>query len=925
MFTSRCLLFLKNLSSSLLFLHIAVCLEVRGLVGLTMNFDDLFADDLKSLEAVMAQMPKPLAKQPNPSVTTPVPTLETSAAAASASFVGEENRVGRRAGRRQQGSEVASQSTAGAKAVTKESLPWELDDDLPQTSATKREEDSLSFLAPTAGRWQASPMSTTGAATRAEGGASLLSGVGNNDTLYIDDDDPLAFLEGPVPSRRKPTTSTSSEARKAPKWGEEEGVVEVNKEEARRRAEQRDLLASLDAVEIELREVQSKINLLQIKSDTELIELETAIIQKEMQLESGEVSLVAERQTLEEQNRKRIESLEENTIRLLRQQSDEITVATSEVYQGQLKSFATSIENTQERIKRMQQQRELLLQNHRFDEEGILVALTDEEDRMSASSYANDSESEAGGGTNIEVKISAALRLFQQWNKERLASIAGSVVDYLHKETNEVAREVRHNHTLSYLQDATARKELLNTFFREMASTYLDFFNNRAQQRSKRTTEVRDGLRQATEKLRELAKQRMESRMNDISTKANEAARRFQKLTLEAIECADRKAAAVRASDDSVARSQYVEQQSRCGMELGCLEKLHSAELDTLRDQLGRLRDSESKTSRKKEEIKNICTSRADFVVASVRKLESSIREQLEGQKLWNKTLRSQAEGVMSLLMDDMLDLRMGIQEKEAVVLSLLDDTQRRQNELSGTRLRCGELREQISEKLQEAVQCARQHHVLQESRVASVELTRTAWEHEQRELLQWGFEELSVQELIGDFAATGIGSDHAGVGQTQLPVASTNVCVLRNIANKGHTLATRLAALRSQRDNVYNAVEKERVRVTTARRGVDGRWVKLFEELLSLMSEQEKTMSQQLDAVLCIAKLEGAKSILRHDFELLQRRRGEVQELMKHLKRELGTVVERRSEFALLQKDLEQKQAILLQGSRLTAQAFDP
>ncbi|PWU94351.1 hypothetical protein C3747_280g19 [Trypanosoma cruzi] len=58
--------------------------------------------------------------------------------------------------------------------------------------------------------------------------------------------------------------------------------------------------------------------------------------------------------------------------------------------------------------------------------------------------------------------------------------------------------------------------------------------------------------------------------------------------------------------------------------------------------------------------------------------------------------------GGQLFLTDEEIFSRMAVQEKEAVVLSLFEEVQKRQNELSATRQRCGELREGIAFKMQE-------------------------------------------------------------------------------------------------------------------------------------------------------------------------------------------------------------------------------
>nr|CCC95035.1 conserved hypothetical protein [Trypanosoma congolense IL3000] len=873
-----------------------------------MNVDDLFADDLKSLDTFMAQVSKPPGKSISVPATSSLGIPDEPAPIGGLSFDDSE-RVGRRAGRRQQGLGSRTETAEPVKTPAVDVLPWELDDDAPPPPAAKAEPAPAPSLAVATGRRSGAPRATATATTPApqakassglpwdddddyNSGNTAVGGRNNNS------DDPFSLLEGPASSTNKPLADVGAEPVSATPW-------DKGSEEAKRRTEQRDLLSSLDAVDIELQETNTAIDLLQIKSDAELTELETSLIKKQMELESAEATAASEQLLFEEQHRRSIESLQESTKRLLKQQAEEVSASTNELYEGQLRSFVANVEGVRGRIERLQQQRELLLQNHRFDEKGILVALIDEEENSPASNIASDG---ANGGVGLEAKMSAALRIFQQWSNKQLCAIAQDVVEHLHKETSDVVYEIRKNRELAFLQNAADRKEMFNEFLREMISDYRDFFETRAQQKVKNAAVLREGLREASQKLRELSERRLQSRMHEATAKAAESSRRFQSLTLEAVDCAQRKNAALRESDGSVARSQYVEQQQRCEMELSVLEKLHKSERCTLKEQLDRLRKAGLEDTNQQKQIKSLCTAKAELVVAAIRELENSVKEQLGKQSRRTVSLCPEPEGVMRLVDDEMADVCMAVQEKEAVIASLIGDAQKRQNELCRTRLRCDELREQITEKIQDAVHYARQHRASHESYLSSVDLLRTAWEREQRELLHWGYEVLPLQNVIGDCDVTDACGSLSEVGRTQFPMASTNMCALRYIADRSRAFVLQRKKLVAQRRQIYNTIEQESARLAAARRGNDKNWVQLLEELLVLMGEQEKAASQHMSMASSIAKLEGAKLILDHDIELFKKRRADVQETLSSLKQEVQLTSQQRNSLALLQKDLQRR-----------------
>ncbi|KEG07482.1 hypothetical protein DQ04_09671010 [Trypanosoma grayi] len=890
-----------------------------------MNVDDPFADDLKSLDAVMAQLSSEQSRQSRPSPGgVPLVPAATGTTAGSP-LTRMEGRRGRRDVPLPQESERRSQlpTTAAAAAAVRpsavptsvkdEPLPWEIDDD-PPTAVRRRASAASRDAAPDPVAMGRGRHATAAAAAAAAAEKRNI----NNNVVDDEDDDPLAFLEGPVPTTRAagPTAASAQQV-----------TAQVENEESRRRAERRDLLSSMDAVDMELQQLQNSLDTLQIKADAELTELEAKVIEKQTELESRENGIDAEQKAYDTYHGRRLREVHDRTADLLQQQEKEMMVTEIERHELQLRILTAAVGEARVRIEQLQQQRNLLLQNHRFDDKGVLIALAEEEAAAAAAASAdtNDDDDGDGGGRNnssraIEAKVEAALRILRRHHDERLESLTSGVVQFLHKETAAVACEVRERHQVTYLQDAVTRKEELGAFLQEFLLRYREFFQQRAESRARKTATVREGLRQATAQLRQHATERMQARVHEAAASADAAARRFQQVAAEAVTCARRTEAAVRESDDAAARGQRADLQHRSQVEQAVLEKLQRAELETLQHQLDRLRRSgeaegSSSTAALRQEVQQLCATKTNSVTATVRELERAVQELLRQQLANNKALCAEGEGHL-FLTDEELATRMEVQEKEAIVTALLDEVQRRQVELVSTRQRCGELREQVAECLQQQVQTVREQRLAQESHLASVELARSAWEREQRELLQWGHEVLVTGEMNTAVIAS------AGSGKSHIPAAAAAADAVQLLVERNHALMESRDTLRTQRHQLLHAMGNEHAGVAAERAKAEKCWLQLLERLLKLMEEQESMAARQVAVTTEIAKVEAARELLRHETELFCRRRDELQEEAAHLKKELQVTLERKNECATLQKRIATEQiALALEQQQLAVQ----
>ncbi|EKF38551.1 hypothetical protein MOQ_001241 [Trypanosoma cruzi marinkellei] len=884
-----------------------------------MNFEDPFADDLQSLDTVMAQFAAGQSRQSRP----PPPgsgTSNVSTAIAGKSATGLEGRMGRRdAGSiknpGQQVKPVAAFATvtrtpASTFVGKDEPVPWEMYE---KTSTTARTNASATTS------WGTSLVAHVGERDRHDA-AAVGRGDGND---VSDKEDPLAFLER-APSLAAPVVEQSHAIKPVGAAAALSPQKHIEDEEARGRAERRDLLSSLDAVGMELDQIHSTLDRLQIQADTELTELETKIIEKQTELTIGEDRIASERRQYDSYHQQRLKDITDRTTELLQRQVEEVTSMEKERYEAQVRALTAETVDAKNRIDQLFQQRELLLQQHRYDEKGIFLALADEEE-------ANEKKKAADGGvgmdaeggpisitSSVETKMNAALRLLWRHHNERMESLATGVVRFLHQETMEVAREVRERHELAYLQDAVTRKEDLGEFMQDFLRRYREFFQHRAELRSRNMAALRRGLQEATEQLRLRARQRLEKRTQEVAAQMDEAARRFEKLALESAACVRRKAAAVRESDESVAKSQRADLESRCQMERAVAEQLQQSEVETLQQQLERMRrlgnDSTNEDDNgvlRKKVAGDMCTARAESIAGKVRELENSVQQLLRQQLLRNQAHGDKGEG-QSFLTDEELFSRMAVQEKEAVVLSLFEEVQKRQNELSATRQRCGELRESIAFKMQEEVQTVRQQRLAQESHLASVELLRMAWEREQRELLQWGSDMMVTH---GDSAST-----IASTARTQLPAATTTMDLMSLIAGRNHAIMEERLKLRTRRRQLLHTMEKERENVVAKQRETEGLWAQFCEQLVGLMAEEHAVSAQRFAAATEIAKMAAMRELISHDKELFCRRREEMQEEVERLKRELQATLTQQAEYDALQQKIALEQTALAQQQRQLA-----
>ncbi|RNF07784.1 hypothetical protein TraAM80_03158 [Trypanosoma rangeli] len=891
-----------------------------------MNVDDPFADDLESFDTVMAELSAEQSRRSRPP---PLPSgaSKLSATTTNASGAFLEGRTGRRGvvSPKVLGRQVppvsafaaVTKTPAFTAAVNDEPMPWEVDETPPPAALTSATAPNLRGMP-----------SVTFAG---ESGRRTAVVVARDDRA---EEDPLAFLEmtpssatEAVGQRQEANTVAAAETASPPQGHAED-------EEMNWKAERRDLLSSLDAVAMELDQTNSMLDTLQTRADIELTELETKLIEKQTELTSSEDRIVCERREYGSYHQRRLKDISDRTTELLRSQQEEVTSMEKERYESQLRALTTETDDVKTRIAQLSQQRELLLQQHRYDERGIFIALADEEainedtnatdgaadasvDTSAEDSHTRSTRSDSG----IEAKMSAALRLIWRHHNKRLESLSSGVVQVLHQETRDVAAEVRKRHEVAYLQDAIRRKEDLGNFMQEFLQRCREFFNRRAEMRSCSMAALRQDLRQATEQLRLRARQRLESRMREVEAKMEEAARRFDQLALESVECAQRKAAAVRESDESVARSQRADLDNRCQVERAVTKRLQEAEEETLQKQLERMRrggidkDNEGRSGEvwnsdgvglQKRVAQDMCTARAESIASKVRELESSVQQLLHQQLLWNQAHCVEGEG-HSFLTDEELFSRMAVHEKEATVVSLLDEMQKRQRELSATRQRCGELRESIAANMQEDVQTVRQQRLTQESYHANIDLLRMAWEREQRELLQWGHELMLTH---GD-SATQPGSTAA---RTHLPTASMTTEMMERLAERNRAVMEERSKLRTRRSLLFQAMEKEHVDFVARQRETESCWAQMCEQLLGLAAEEEAVSARQEAVGVEIAKMAAMRELMNHDKELFHGRREEIQEEVELLKRELKATLAQKAEHNALQQQIAAEQTALAQ-----------
>ncbi|ORC86159.1 uncharacterized protein TM35_000301990 [Trypanosoma theileri] len=915
-----------------------------------MNVDNPFADDLSSLDALMAEFAagkgsRSIGASPAvPTLSTATVTIPTTTnitntttntipTIAGAPFAGMEGRRGRRnvlpmkdsAQQQQQQQPFATRGTAMPKTTTvveDEPMPWEIDD---EPSPNTREQ---------------TPATARSALPKPNPNMRVQQETVAVDDNNNSDDDPLGFLEGPVSSRRTAATGergngdviTTADANTV----SSSSLQNVKSEEEKRRAEYRDLLSSMDAVEMEITQMQNTLDTLQIKSDTELTEMETKIIEKQMEFAKQEENIMAEQEKYDAHHQRRIQEVRDRTADLLKQQEEVVGAAEKERYKAQLKSLTAEAEEKENIIEELLQQRELLLQNHRYDEKGIFIALEEEEEEKkekeetiaAATDNNNDEENKSTGEgsvvnglSSVERKMNAALRILRQHHNERLDSLTNGVVEFIHQETREVAQETRKKREVTYMQDILSRKEELAEFMQEFLQRYRDFFQYRAEEKIRNMTTVREGLQKATAQLRLCAKKRLETRVKDVATKLEESARRFEKLATESFEYVRRKAAAVSDSDETTAQSQRADLENRCQVEQAVLEKLQRAEVETLQEQLERLRrlserDRSENITHEHDRVKALCIAKAESCTCVVRELESAVQQQTRQQMARNKALRVEGEGHL-FLNNEELALRMAVQEKEAAVNTLLEDVRKHQQELFVTRQRCNELHAVILNKLQEEVQTVRQQRLAQESHFASVELLRTAWGREQQELLHWGLEIPQIDDI--STTTTNNNSDGGNTvnvesARAHIPIATAVVNTMDLIAERSHSLVEHRTQMREQWRHLHYLMEKEYNNVLAERRETELCWVHLVESLLQLLTEQEAAGAQECEVTQEIAKLEAAKELLNHDKELFCRRRAELEEDTIHLKKELEAILSERAKQTELHQKLAKEQNTLLQ-----------
>nr|CCM13859.1 hypothetical protein, conserved [Leishmania guyanensis] len=516
----------------------------------------------------------------------------------------------------------------------------------------------------------------------------------------------------------------------------------ANVEECRKK-EVRCLYLTLDALDMELERLEERVEDHQVKEETELLALETSVLVKTTELEEKEQELASRRAELKAYTTERLEALASRYAEEMAAQSAEVRSLDGARFEKQLQQVCDMGLGADQAVRELREQAALVLEMQPYSEAGVRLALFSHVTNavVPATGDASSSSSTAGAApdavgspsaelstTQLESTLRQAVMVLRGYCDKRLRHARDSLVDYLHTSTLDAAHSVRRGREQAWMQDAELHKQFFNRYMVDMMQRYMTFYKERALLKQDNVAALQADVRRMAAELRSHTAERLQQLLRDVTAKMTLSTQHHTQAAEEACALLRKKAHTVIEGDMAMDDAQHRELESRLLAEADARRRRHHAEVESLTEQLQRLRRSGEAVNR------NSFQALRDAAAATSSQHAQPLREEVLALKArLVERLRGGASGMASAFSV----ARMHAEELAHVLRSAVADEAARQQAASLLRQQCDELRRGLTTSLcTEVVERLQQTRCVQHAHQARIDALAKTWEAAHRQNL---------------------------------------------------------------------------------------------------------------------------------------------------------------------------------------------
>lgn len=624
-------------------------------------------------------------------------------------------------------------------------------------------------------------------------------------------------------------------------------------------AERLELYADLEAVELEMDAIQKKCDLLEIKEETALVELDTEILTKQAAATSLEEKLQEELKKVAETEQETMKKNSEKHTQELEELETELRQPQRSAYVGRINELQRKCDQISVSTRALREQVALLQLNAPYDKRSIIsvvagekksvgepVSLADDAKRVraGASSRTEGDESVEDDETpNFSVKFDRALSVIKDYCDERCKELRQHVVDYIHNETLDAAQEVSKARTACWSYEEMDRNSMLASFVQDFLERHRSLINERSELKERNKNHIHQLMKSQCEKLRHDADERIQSMIMSLKAKEELDRQSFEKKLQEDKLAQEESQIKIREADASFAASQLCNLDTRCATERSVRNQLFVAEKEFSLDQVrkkqrGEIDDTIRDLQRKeKERIEETMTRMQRSVVewkTAVKKLLQQSAVPSSGDS------HSHIFAISSTHphQDEAVSLLMRGKELEDVLSTLIHTVSVEEDNYELDVKRCGEVLSKTMASISSIVQLIEKKKILHQTQAAKAEFQRRIWEREQRKALSTP-NMLHLPSALAGSGASSVSSYGSPKEDFEAALLSHLVSIIRN-----------RDAARSQVDKARKnlmtvpAELVEYIRRCAAEK--DGTWASLLEAMLDTQQAIEEKVKQE-------------------------------------------------------------------------------
>ena len=707
--------------------------------------------------------------------------------------------------------------------------------------------------------------------------------------------------------------------------------------------EERELLSELYAIDRQLETTDTELRTLTMKVQSEIAVADTNLITKQQQSQAKAEELAASRKSFQASVAARRRQIENSASEELSSLTSSITSNTSDQFSRQAAALNQELAAAAQAVKTLEGQRDVLLLDGAFSEQGVYTRLSSSE--------------------TIEQKLSNGLQLIDQFVDRQLSMARTKIQSMIRLETTATIGAIWNERTIMLQDESTTRRLAFGDFLHESLEKWIEFSAGRSDEKRRLQTGIKNELVCAGQKLRANAIARNEAAQQAVLQRIANDARAYDQLYRESMMLLQTRSSAVFSSDDVIAAQQTRDMEYRLGTDKRISDKMLSDELETSKqkyvreEQLHQL-ETTQQSVKALEEAKERCLQLVEGPSSRIHALDRHIAELCSaeqqrqrdldemdddpfGHRL-NKDTMNRHKKATTARNDEHDHLRQLLRDKEHVLSQLVAEVAAGRQALDHNVERCGKIRQQIERRLSMLVSGISEARCTVQSGLGRSEMIRLSWEKEHRAMLSRGHE-LIVREdsAVASTSSPGSGANGGrstmmtGVDEgqdrggnavafrstepVQHPLLESLILVAQNIRDKLLGLfdamekvhSDRMALLRHQ--NISDATTLEHYEKVSCG------WNNLFAQLSSVSSQSSEVANKQVAVTVECAKLQIEQELLAQEKSSIASAIAKLSDAAERLRLESDAALQERDRKVAQLKRIQEEQAeISLEQGRL-------